>query len=120
MINPTDIAERYLALWNDPDHASRCSRLSKDWAADAHYADPMMSGSGRDGIADMIAGARDQFPGHAFSQKGRPDGHARFVRFSWNLAPAGGAVVASGTDVVRLDDEGRIAEVIGFLDGNAT
>jgi hypothetical protein len=64
----------------------------------------------------MIAGARAQFPGHGFALAGTPDGHGRFVRFSWTLAPAGGAAIAGGTDVVRLDEVGRIAEVIGFLD----
>jgi hypothetical protein len=37
------------------------------------------------------------------------------VRFRWALGPAAGEALIEGSDVVRLSD-GRIAEVIGFLD----
>lgn len=118
MTNPKKIADDYIALWNDAADASRRARLSAGWTADARYVDPMMTGEGHDGIAAMIAGARAQFPGHGFALTGAPDGHGEFVRFSWTLAPASGAAVAAGIDVVRLDASGRIAEVIGFLDGS--
>ena len=116
MPTPQDIATNYLAVWNAPDDAERRRRL-EGWAPDAVYRDPLMSGTGRDAIAAMIAGARAQFPGHEFRPRGTPDGHGLFARFSWSLAPQGGTPVAGGTDVVRLDGEGRIAEIIGFLDG---
>ena len=38
------------------DDASRRDRLSKGWSANARYADPMMQGTGHDGIAAMIGG----------------------------------------------------------------
>lgn len=119
MTDPKSIAENYLAVWNEADETARRGRLTTGWSADAHYVDPMMSGAGHDGIAAMIADARAQFPGHGFTLAGTPDGHGDFVRFSWTLAPVDGAPVAAGTDVVRLDDMGRITEVIGFLDGGA-
>jgi len=119
MTDSNSIAQGYIALWNDADNGSRRALLSRDWADDARYADPVMAGDGRDGIAAMIAKARTQFPGHIFTLAGTPDGHGSFVRFSWTLAPSGGATVAAGTDIVRLDRTGRIAEVIGFLDGVA-
>lgn len=118
MTDPTRLARDYLALWNDADDASRRSRLVAGWTVDARYADPMMAGEGHDGIAVMIRNAREGFPGHAFMLRGLPDGHGCFVRFSWTLAPAGGAPIAHGTDVVRIEEDGRIAEVIGFLDGD--
>jgi len=117
MSDPKTLAEAYLALWNEADPARRRAMLDANWAADARYADPAMQGEGREGIATMIEGARAQFPGHHFTLRGAPDGHGRFNRFSWSLAPDGGAAIAGGTDVVRADDQGRITEVIGFLDG---
>ena len=112
---PQEIASDYLATWNTPDDTERARTLA-GWAEGARYRDPMMTGEGRDGIAAMITAARAQFPGHSFTLTGTPDGHGPFVRFSWTLAPANGQAVAHGTDIVRLDDDGRIAEVIGFLD----
>ncbi|GHD02972.1 nuclear transport factor 2 family protein [Novosphingobium pokkalii] len=116
MTDPETLARDYLALWNDPDAVSRNRRLSDGWAENARYADPMMAGQGHAGIAAMIADARAQFPGHAFTLRGTPDAHGSFVRFSWTLAPEHGAPIVGGTDIVRLAADGRIAEVIGFLD----
>jgi hypothetical protein len=111
------IADTYLALWNEADAKARRALAARTWRPDAHYADPLMQGEGHEGICAMIEAARAQFPGHAFTLRGEPDGHGAWVRFSWSLAPAGGQPVAGGTDVARLDGDGRFAQVTGFLDG---
>ncbi|MEL4891992.1 nuclear transport factor 2 family protein [Xanthomonas protegens] len=116
MNDPNLLARAYLALWNDADAASRDRRLADGWIPDACYADPMMTGAGHDGIAAMIAAARAQVPGHRFALRGAPDAHDPFVRFSWTLSPEHGAPIAVGTDIARLAADGRIADVIGFLD----
>jgi ketosteroid isomerase-like protein len=117
--DPMAIAKMYLAAWNEADDLQRRKLLEQAWAGDARYVDPLMHGEGRDDIARMIGNARTQFPGHHFTLSGTPDGHGVYVRFSWTLAPTGGAAVAVGSDMVRLDDQGRIAEVVGFLDSGA-
>lgn len=109
-------ADNYLAVWNEGDEAERRKLLDDKWSAAARYIDPMMAREGRDEIAEMIAKARSQFPGYRFVQRGKPDGHGDFVRFSWSLVPTDGPAVAGGTDVVRIEQDGRIGEVIGFLD----
>jgi len=116
MTDPDTLARAYLALWNEGDAAARERRLAQGWMPDARYTDPMMAGDGQGGIAAMIANARAQFPGHGFVLRGAPDAHGPFVRFSWTLEAPHGAPVAGGTDVVRVAPDGRIAEVIGFLD----
>jgi len=119
MIDPNNIAELYLASWNaaPPQRAAAMDC----WAATATYRDPLMAGDGREGIAAMIDAAVANFPGHHFALAGTADGHGPFVRFSWVIRPDAdaGIAVARGTDVVRLDGDGRIVEVIGFLDGGA-
>ena len=116
---PHAIAERYLATWNEADDHRREALVAALWSPQGRYADPLMTGEGHAGIARMIATARTQFPGLVFTTRGQADGHGSFARFSWSLGPAGGAPVAGGTDVARLDDGGRIVEVIGFLDAGA-
>jgi len=113
------VAERYLATWNEGDDARRQALVAALWSPQGRYVDPLMSGQGHDGIARMIAAARKQFPGLVFTVRGQADGHGPFARFSWSLGPAGGAPVAGGTDVARLDDAGRVVEVVGFLDAAA-
>ncbi len=119
MTSPLAIADRYLATWNEADASRRQALIAALWSPHGRYADPLMSGQGHDGIDRMIETARSQFPGLVFTPRGEPDGHGPFARFSWSLGPAGGAAVAGGTDVARLDDDGRVVEVIGFLDGSA-
>ena len=117
MTDPNQIAERYLNTWN-AEPSERAAAL-EHWSPDATYIDPLMSGRSREGIGTMIEAAVAQFPGHSFALDGKPDGHGPHARLRWTLAPSTGEAIAHGTDIVRLDDEGRIAEVIGFVDGAA-
>jgi hypothetical protein len=117
--NAAIIADRYLAIWNERDDITRRARIAQLFADNATYADPMMHGSGIDGIDGMIATAQQQFPGHRFSLRGAPDGHNNVVRFSWTLAAddaADGAPVARGSDIAYIDGRGRLLKVSGFLD----
>jgi hypothetical protein len=114
------IADRYLAVWNERDDLTRRARIAQLFADDATYTDPMMRGSGIEGIDSMIAAAQRQFPGHRFFLHGRPDGHNDVIRFAWTLAPDGpGAPVAKGSDIAFVDAGGRLVRVTGFLDGAA-
>lgn len=117
MIEPRLIAERYLAGWNAAP-AARDEALPA-WSEDATYIDPLMAGEGRDAIATMIDKACAQFPGCRFVLEGAPNGHGNHVRFTWALTTPDARVAARGTDMVRVDGDGRIAEVIGFLDSGA-
>lgn len=112
------VAERYLASWNAAP-VERSHALSA-WSEDATYVDPLMSASGRSAIGSMMDQAVANFPGHVFVLSGAVDGHGPYVRFNWTLMASDAKAVAHGTDVVRVDDNGRIAEVVGFLNGNAS
>ena len=109
------IAEDYIAFWNAPEPARRRAMFEIGWRPDASYADPLMRGAGAEEIGALVAGAQARFPGFRFRLKGSPNGHGEFLRFSWELGPEGVAATIEGSDVLRLKD-GRIAEVIGFLD----
>ena len=117
MTDHLTIANAYLALWNEADDSARTAALTRDWAADARYADPLMQGEGPAGISAMIAAARSHFPGHRFELSGIPDGHGPFTRLSWCLVSPSGEAVARGMDLPRLDAAGRVTEVVGFLEG---
>ena len=116
MTEPKQIAERYIALWNEPDAAVRQQLLAQDWIDGASYVDPMMAGKGVAEIDALIGGVHKQFPNFSFKLIGKPDGHGDNIRFSWSLGP-GDFVDApiEGTDFVRLAD-GKLAAVTGFLD----
>ncbi len=113
------IAGRYIALWNETDQDRRRALMADLWTEDAAYLDPIMRGNGQAAIDALIDGVHHRFPGHRFALAGTPDGHNDRLRFSWSLAPEGGAAVAHGTDFAVLAADGRLRSVTGFLDATA-
>jgi hypothetical protein len=112
----TDIAERYLACWNETDPPARRALIDNNWTADAAYVDPLVAVVGRAAIDATIAAVQAQFPGFVFTQLGEMDSHHQQARFSWGLGAPGAQPLVEGFDVVVIDDEGRIDRVHGFLD----
>ena len=116
MPDPTTIVRSYIEMWNETDPLRRRRLVSETVTDDASYLDPIMSGSGPDGISEMIAGAQQQFPGHRVALVSGPDSHHDRVRFTWSLAADGGEPVAIGTDFVTSADDGRMRDITGFLE----
>lgn len=110
-----DIVKAYLETWN-ADGADRDRLLAEHWSESVGYTDPLAEVSGHAGIAAVIDGARQQFPGFVFTPVGEPDAHHRQVRFQWGLGPEGAEPLVIGFDVIVLDEQGRISDVRGFLD----
>ncbi|MBV8474339.1 MAG: nuclear transport factor 2 family protein [Hyphomicrobiales bacterium] len=115
MTNPRDIAQRYIATWNETDPDERMTLLRSGWAEDASYADPMAKVAGAEALGALIGGVHDRFPGFRFALIGEPDGHGDYVRLAWSLGPEGVPAPIEGSDVVTVAN-GRIASVVGFLD----
>ncbi|WP_395295374.1 nuclear transport factor 2 family protein [Kitasatospora hibisci] len=109
------LAERYLAAWNETDPAARRKLIDEVWAGDCRYTDPLAAVTGREGVDALIGAAQAQFPGLVFTL-GPVDAHHDIARFTWNLGPAGGEALVVGFDVLVADPEGRITAVHGFLD----
>ncbi|MEU4113419.1 nuclear transport factor 2 family protein [Kitasatospora sp. NPDC028055] len=109
------LAERYLAAWNETDPAARRKLIDEVWAEDGRYTDPLAAVAGRDAIDALIGAAQAQFPGLEFTL-GPVDAHHDIARFTWNLGPAGAEPVVIGFDVLAATPEGRIGTVHGFLD----
>ncbi|MFI9051614.1 nuclear transport factor 2 family protein [Streptomyces sp. NPDC053427] len=108
---------RYFAAWNATDAAVLDKAVAEAFADDATYTDPMADVAGHEGLAALIAGAHAQFPGFVFRPLGDVDGHHDLARFGWELVnEADGSAPVAGFDVVRLDKDGRIRSVCGFLD----
>jgi hypothetical protein len=98
-------AARYFEAWNATEPEALKKAVAAAWTADGGYTDPLADVRGHDGIAAVIAAVHEQFPGFVF----RPLG--------WELVSgADGSAPVAGFDVVTLDDEGRIRQVLGFLD----
>jgi hypothetical protein len=116
MSDITELVGRYLRAWNETDPAVRRATVDDVWAEDGTYVDPLGVAEGRDAIDAMIAGVRAQFAGLTFSLAGPVDAHHDIARFTWHLGPEGGEAIVIGFDVVVVNEDGRLASVLGFLD----
>jgi hypothetical protein len=114
-----DLAQRYIACWNETDPARRRSLIAETWTQDASYVDPMMKSEGRNGIDAMIGGVQAKYPGFRFSLEGPVDAHNDCLRFGWALASPEGAVVAHGLDVGFIAADGRLSAITGFIEPQA-
>ena len=111
-----DLAQRYLATWNETDPTARRRAVDELYAQDARYVDPLAAAEGREAIAATIGAVQQQFPGYRFRLAGPVDGHHDQARFSWELGPESGDAPIVGFDVVTTDGRGRLQSVLGFLD----
>ena len=115
----TDISttiDDYIAAWNEGDEGRRRELVSRTFADDATYLDPLVSSEGTDGIATMIGAVQQQYAGHRFVLAAGPDAHHDCVRFTWELKNPDGAHVATGIDFATVAGDGRLRTVIGFLE----
>ncbi|RYG35712.1 nuclear transport factor 2 family protein [bacterium] len=87
-----EIADRYLAAWNETDLKGRRRFIAETFTEDATYVDPLMEGIGHEGLEALIVGVQAQFPGYRFTRIG-----------------------VKGTDCCTVRD-GRFVTVVGFLD----
>jgi SnoaL-like protein len=115
-MNASTLASQYFAMWNEADADARAAIIEQTWAPDGAFTDPSFEVTGHEGLTKMVETAHQMFPGHAFSLTGQVEEHHNRLRWSWHLAAPGRQPVAGGTDVVTLAEDGRIGEVVGFLD----
>jgi hypothetical protein len=113
-----ELVQRYLDNWNETEPAARRVAVAAVWADDARYVDPLVSVAGHDQISGVIGAFHEQMPGYVFRLlDDNVDSHHNIARFRWELVPAaGGEAVAIGFDVAVTGDDGRIENVLGFLD----
>ncbi|WP_328780782.1 hypothetical protein OHT68_18030 [Streptomyces canus] len=96
-IDPQELADRYTAQWNVSDAAERRAAIERLWAEDgAHILHPPAE------MRETAAGLGFDHP----TLEAR--GHG-VVRIGWEAVSAEtGDVVGGGSDMLVLDDDGRI------------
>jgi hypothetical protein len=110
------LARAYIDCWNETDPRARRAAIGGIFAEKCSYIDPNVDVKGRDGIDGFIGAVQKQFAGVRFVLADGVDAHHAVGRFTWHaMAPGRPEPVAIGFDVI-VTDEGRITQVVGFLD----
>jgi hypothetical protein len=120
MQNPTELVDRYVALWNEPDVDRRRQAIVALWTPDGlHYATNQTC-HGYRALEDRVTRSyeRSIAPGlNHFRHADNIEAHHNVVRFNWHMVRKADAhVVAVGFDLFVLADDGRIAADYQFID----
>lgn len=138
MPTPTELAERYVALWNEPDPERRRATVHALWtddggqilhppqeireqAAAVGFFAAVLEARGHAALEQRVAVAYEQFvaSGNAvFRSRGTPVQVGDVLRFEWEYAPLdGGAAIGGGTEFALITPDGRIRTDYQFIDG---
>jgi hypothetical protein len=111
----TTTVDTYLAMWNEPDRATRLALIERAWTTEGRYVDPVQEAQGHDALSAMVDAIQTQFPGQRFRRQSGIDTHHDQVRFAWDLAAPDGGVTVAGLDVGVVADDGRLVSITGFF-----
>jgi len=133
----TELVDRYVDLWNEPDPDLRRRAIAALWTSDgAHVLVPpqelrdaaraigfptmTLEVRGHDELAFRVATAQHDFVaagGFRFRSRGDAERLGAVVKFHWEMVPAGGGdVVAVGLEVLLLDEDGLIRADHQFIE----
>jgi hypothetical protein len=110
-VNVNQLADRYVALWNEHDPDVRHKLVDELWAEDGIYHNRLFVVQGRQMVEFAVGRGHDEYFSKGFCFKSQNDayGHHNGMRFSWVMvATATGEVDTFGQDFLLLDDDGRI------------
>ncbi|GAA1614654.1 MULTISPECIES: hypothetical protein [Kribbella] len=132
-----ELANRYVAVWNEPDADVRRASVEELWTEDGvHLLEPpeevvkraaeigvtaSLEARGHDELVRRVSTAYGEFvaPGqYEFVPNGKAVVLRDVVKLRWAMVPAGGGeVLGGGTDVLLLAPDGRIRADYQFIDG---
>jgi hypothetical protein len=120
MQTATELVDRYVALWNEPDPDRRRTEIVALWApGGAHYAKSHTC-VGYAAIEDRVTRSYDHSiaPGvHVFRHARNVEAHHNVVRFNWHMTrKSDDHIAAIGFEFLVLAEDGRIATDYQFID----
>jgi hypothetical protein len=136
MTDATALADRYVAVWNEPDPTRRRAAVEQLWSEDASHtlqppqeiraaADALgvavdLEARGYAALEDRVTKSHAEFVeqgGFVFRPAGDAARLRDMVKLRWEMVPrAGGDVVATGLQILLLDPDGRIRLDYQFIE----
>jgi hypothetical protein len=105
-----ELADRYLTMWNEPDPMIRSRQIVDLWADDAVLISDKSVSKGRAAIEARATGIRNAHAreGLRFLSANSTQAHHGLIKLSWKLTDRDDATMAGWTDLIILDEGGRI------------
>jgi hypothetical protein len=120
VVDPTDLTNRYLEVWNEKDEARRNAAIRALWAEGGGHVAPSIEVFGYEALEARVARTHQRWvveEGYRFASRGNSTAHHNAVKFTWEMVPAaGGEAESVGVDLFLLDDDGRVRCVYQFIE----
>ena len=137
-IGPQELADRYVAVWNEPDAKLRRKAIHELWAEDGvHILQPpqeirkaavglgftstTLKARGHNALEVRVTRAYKEFvaPGQfIFKARDNTDRLDNVVKFNWDMvSPGGDEVAGTGLEILIFDEHGRIKTDYQFIEG---
>jgi hypothetical protein len=113
----SDLTDRYVAVWNEPDRDTRRRRIEGVWAPDGATCYRLLDACGHEAIEARVAGSWERWlrEGKYIFRPVRAIAHDKAIRFEFAMvATAAGRIEAQGLCYLLLDRDGRIARDYQF------
>jgi hypothetical protein len=115
-------AERYVAVWNEPDSVVRRRMIEELWAPDGANFTKGNEWRGYESLEARVRGAHEKWvrDGGCLFRSQRADSHHGAARIVWEMVSIiDGRVVSVGQEFLLLDGNGKIREDFQFIEPDA-
>ncbi|TWE19606.1 transcriptional regulator with XRE-family HTH domain [Kitasatospora atroaurantiaca] len=120
MAGYNELADRYVALWNEKDPDLVRAAVAELWTEDGEYVNEVVHVRGHQAIAEQVAFAQQYYAergSFAFRSSNDAVGHHHTVKFGWVLVSTENGEAASiGSNFFVLAEDGRVAGSYQFID----
>ena len=119
MFDTQQLADRYVAVWNETNAEARRRAIAELWMADGLHYVGTRDARGYDALEERIAGSHEKNVrdgGHRFRVVKGARALRDVVTFFWEMVPTDGdEVVATGLEFLIVDADGRIRVDYQFI-----
>jgi len=119
IVDAQQLAERYVALWNEPEAAARREAIERLWRPDGVHYVAAREARGYAALEERVLGSHDKnvrAAGYLFRAVKNARALREVVTFNWEMIrPSRGEVLATGLEFLQIDDAGRIASDFQFI-----
>jgi hypothetical protein len=113
------LAERYVAVWNEPDAPLRRQRIAELWTPDGANFTKSLEARGYEALEARVRASHEKWvrDGGCFFRARDVQSHHGAVRLKWEMVSvSGGGVVSVGYDFFVLAEDDRLRNDYQFIE----
>lgn len=108
--------DRYVAFWNAPTPEAMRALGAEVFTGDLMYHAPVGVLTGAEALVGFATEFRQHMGAAVFTARSEPEEHHDRIRLRWEIVLPDGTSFAEGTDVISVEEDGRVRDVVSFLD----